>query len=529
MKADQVHLGVRFLLPYGAIMDDSGKTREQLIEELRALREVAALQSDGSTLDTLYASLVASAMDAIILIDDHQTIVEFNAAAEQIFGYQAAAVIGKPMDRLLPDRFQHGHRRHVERFGETKISSRTIRSLGMQAGRRANGEEFPLEISISHIQSGGRIYFAAILRDTSERAALENLVIRQYDSLNTLYLISMELLRRRDIKDLLQFIVDSAVKLMDASYCEILLPEGEELVAQAYTRNDPFRAGNRLSRSTGPLSWQAFKTELPAIVEDYSTWPQRSTIYGKETFHAAAAIPILIANKCIGVLGLSRNQAGYKFDEESILTATRLSASIALAIENSRLYEEVNRLATFDELTGVYNRRSLFEIGRREVLASIRYNRPLSALMLDLDHFKNINDTWGHPTGDQVLREVAREMNNQIRSTDLVGRCGQLDDRDATVVMGRYGGEEFGIFLPHTQQEGALVAAERIRSAIERMTFQPDGEFSPSASAFRVTVSIGIATLESQSDTLDRLISRADHALYGAKNSGRNCIRISQA
>lgn len=249
-------------------------------------------------------------------------------------------------------------------------------------------------------------------------------------------------------------------------------------------------------------------------------------MYENESFHAAAAIPIMVAGKCIGVLGLTRNQAGYKFDEENILAATRLTASIALAIENSRLYQEVRRLATIDELTGVHNRRSLLEIGGREVQSSLRYNRPLGALMLDIDHFKHINDTWGQPTGDYVLREVAREITNQVRGTDMIGRYGIPGEND-TSIMGRYGGEEFCIFLPQTHSDGSVTAAERIRAAIERMTFQPVRETGTSLSRFQVTVSIGIATLGQQYDSLDLLLSRADQALYEAKNSGRNCIRIS--
>jgi PAS domain S-box-containing protein len=510
---------------FGEIMDDTGKSREQLIDELEVLRNLVAFQKDSLSSQMLYSRLVASAMDGIILIDDRQNIVEFNAAAGEIFGYQAAEVLGKPIDVLMPDRFQQNHRMHIQQFGENEETSRTNMSLGKQVGRRADGVEFPMEISISHILSGGQNYYAAIFRDTGERVRLENLIVRQYDSLNTLHLISLELLSSRNIKELLQFIVEEALKLLDASFCEILLPEEDELVAQAFTWHDPFLGGNRFSRTTGPLSWKAFDTGLPAVVEDYSNWSQRSTIYEKESFHAAASIPIMIAGKCIGVLGLTRNKPGYKFDEESILTAARLAASIALAIENSRLYEEVQRLATMDELTGVHNRRSLLEMGRREVLTSLRYNRPLSALMLDIDHFKRVNDTWGHPTGDRVLREVAAEINNRVRATDLVGRYGNFEESDTTI-MGRYGGEEFAIFLPHTQQDGALIAAERIRAAIEQKGFQPNGEAELASVNFHVSVSIGIATLDSQFDTLDLLLSRADRALYEAKNAGRNCVRI---
>lgn len=501
-------------------MKDQNKTRPQLLDELDALRQIIILQTDTDLAQTLHSNLVASAMDAIILVDSNQNILEFNAAATKIFGYDFMEVVGYPLAMLMPERFQELHKQHMQRFGETGMTSRTMQSLGTLNGRRKNGEEFPMEVSISNIQFHGKNYYSAILRDISGRVVLENLIIRQYDSLNTLHLITLDLLNRRDIKDLLQFIVDQVQKLLEVSYCEILLPDGEELVAKAYTRNNPFLSGNRLTRQTGPLSWRAFDTTQPAIVEDYSNWVHRSRIYDGESFHAAAAIPILIAGRCIGVLGLTRDKPGYGFDEEQILTATRLAASIALAMENSRLYQEINRLATIDELTGVHNRRSVLEIGERELQRCLRFDSPLCVVLLDVDHFKHVNDTWGHASGDLVLRSISDEVTKQIRKTDTVGRYADVNE-DAGNIMGRFGGEEFVILFPDTPLEGALIVANRIRSAIEKLML-----IAEDSTRFHVTASLGIALLNPKFDSLSDAINHADHALYEAKEAGRNRVRI---
>jgi PAS domain S-box-containing protein len=497
-------------------MRDTQKTKAQLIEDLQALRK-----GDQRAAETIRSGILASAVDAIIVTDEQHDIVQFNAAAEGVFGYSFEAVRGKPVHMLLPEPLRDLHRAHIRKFGESGVASRTMRSLGALSGLRADGKIISIEASVTQTMAEGRKYFAVILRDVSERHNLEDLILRQTESLNTLHLITLNLLNRRDIADLLQFIVDQAVKLLEVSYCEILLPDGEELVAQAFTRDKPFAAGNRFTRQEAHLSWQVFETGKPAVIDDYATWPHRHTIYEKEHFHAAAALPLLVNNQCIGVLGVTRDKSGYKFNEEQILTGTRLAAIAALAIENSRLLIEVQRLAITDELTGAHNRRSLMEIGEREAQRAKRYGRALSMLMFDLDHFKRINDTWGHPAGDVVLRGVAQEAMKQIRRSDTIGRYADAQGAGENII-GRFGGEEFGILLPETPLDGALIVAERIRQSVERAAFEsPD---QPGAQ-LHVTVSVGASCLTGEADTFSSLLSRADHALYTAKESGRNRVR----
>lgn len=394
-----------------------------------------------------------------------------------------------------------------------------MHSLRALSGLRANGQIFPIEASISRAAVEDELFLGVIVRDISERENFESLIIRQYDSLNTLHLITLDLLNRRDIKDLLQFIVDEAVKLLEVSYCEILLPDEGTLVAQAFTRKSPFAGGNRFTREQANLSWQVFDTGLPVVVEDYSTWPHRQKIYESESFHAAAGLPLLVRGQTIGVMGLTRDKPGYKFTEEQILTATRLAAIAALAIENSRLLLEVRRLATTDELTGIHNRRSLMELGEREIQRAIRYERALSVIMLDVDHFKHVNDAWGHAAGDAVLRDVAQESAGQIRRTDTIARYGSPVENTQNII-GRFGGEEFGILLPETTLAGAQIVAERIRAAMQRHDFKvplPSGMMeTASRSYIHVTVSLGVSSLISKSDRLTDLLARADHALYMA-------------
>lgn len=183
-----------------------------------------------------------------------------------------------------------------------------------------------------------------------------------------------------------------------------------------------------------------------------------------------------------------------------------------LARINRELQEALareRRAARSDELTGIANRRHFFVTAAPLFEVARRYRQPLAAVMLDLDHFKQVNDSHGHQAGDQALRHVAAVARQHLRECDL---------------FARYGGEEFVILLPATGGEGALCAAERIRAAIAAQPLVVDGR------TIRVTVSAGIAEIVTEGDSLERMIGRADRALYAAKGGGRNrCRLISEA
>lgn len=169
--------------------------------------------------------------------------------------------------------------------------------------------------------------------------------------------------------------------------------------------------------------------------------------------------------------------------------------------------ELLAKLAAFDDLTGSYNRRSMFHHLEAELSRSRRYGRNLAVLMADIDHFKKVNDQHGHLVGDQALRWVASTLQNELRSMDFL--C-------------RYGGEEFCAILPETSQPGAARAAERIRAALERQVFAVDGL------NLSLTISVGGASwTPADKQEIPDLLARADRALLDAKRSGRNQVQIA--
>lgn len=175
--------------------------------------------------------------------------------------------------------------------------------------------------------------------------------------------------------------------------------------------------------------------------------------------------------------------------------------------ERKQLEQELQRMATYDMLTGVYNRQSLEKAASTEVERALRYGHPLSVLVIDIDHFKSVNDTRGHAGGDSVLRAFAQLLSAHTRQPDTVAR---------------YGGEEFVVLLPELDLENALQLAERLRDKIAQTPMTIDG-----ASRLHITVSIGVATLPNHGEDFGSLFKAADRALYQAKFDGRNRVKAA--
>jgi len=190
---------------------------------------------------------------------------------------------------------------------------------------------------------------------------------------------------------------------------------------------------------------------------------------------------------------------------QTIFFTLALIFTLLVIIYISNIYFKMRRKAFIDPLTGLYNKRALKKILNQEISRAQRFNHPLTIVMMDLDHFKNYNDTNGHVAGDKLLQKFARLIQNQIREIDNVAR---------------YGGEEFTIILPETTHNQAVRLAERIRRKIESTKFK-GGKTQPLG---KVTVSMGLATFKSPHGDQKELIHQADELLYQAKLAGRNIL-----
>jgi diguanylate cyclase (GGDEF)-like protein len=216
-------------------------------------------------------------------------------------------------------------------------------------------------------------------------------------------------------------------------------------------------------------------------------------------------VPLRAGGRSLGALDL---RLGEVLREEDVKVVELLAATVAVALQNAHLYQETQRLATTDALTGLSNYRHFHDLLALEVQRARRMDYPVGLIIMDLDHFKLVNDRHGHPMGDVVLRQVAEQMRKRLRRTDVVGRLG---------------GEEFGAILPGDGLAEVAIVAEKLRRAVEEL---PPLQGGTTSNPTMVTLSLGGASLNADEVAADVLVSCADQALYEAKRNGRNQVRL---
>jgi two-component system, cell cycle response regulator len=229
---------------------------------------------------------------------------------------------------------------------------------------------------------------------------------------------------------------------------------------------------------------------------------------------ASAGIWTASMPSALGVLALYDRLGSDEFDDSDVTTLRTFAGQAAVAVDNVRVHQEAQRLSLTDPLTGLWNYRYLQESVRREVERASRFQRMLAVLAMDLDRFKEVNDTYGHGAGDAVLVEFARRVRLGLREVDLAFR---------------QGGEEFVVLLPETDWAGAIVVAERLGSIIRGAPVEiPSGGAQDAPVRVPITVSIGVAVYPDHATTAQQVLDAADDALYAAKAAGRDTFRVAE-
>ena|GEM_PF-349973 len=254
---------------------------------------------------------------------------------------------------------------------------------------------------------------------------------------------------------------------------------------------------------------EALETELLGDLEAvgvrlrgrFKTYVHDGTSAAGETgTRPIAAVPVIYHDRTMGALMVTSDDPRRLWQENELMLLRTVADQVAVAVNHARLFEQTQRQALTDGLTGCFNRR-FFEIQlERDMHLATRMRQPVSLILLDIDHFKRVNDTHGHDAGDIALRIIANALREEVRGVDTAAR---------------YGGEEFAIILPQAGPEGALVVAERLRARIERTEVPGVGA---------ITASLGVATFPLDASSRDLLVTTADRALYQAKRTGRNLV-----
>lgn len=268
---------------------------------------------------------------------------------------------------------------------------------------------------------------------------------------------------------------------------------GDEARQLTINRSDPFF---QIAKNHGGC------VQLPAVRELSET----SDFLQKVLANKGQAIATLThRNETLGlvVIGGKHNMALFTDPEMEVFSV--LTSFLSVAVGNARLYSRIERISVTDPLTGLFNRRFLENNLDKEVARARRFNRHLSLVMLDVDHFKNYNDRMGHLNGDRLLRNLGRVLKTSIRTCDVVAR---------------FGGEEFCIILPEISSPGAISFSERLRQSVLKHPFRRK-EVQPGG---HISISVGTATYPGDADRTEELLQKADVAMYKAKRSGRNRV-----
>jgi diguanylate cyclase (GGDEF)-like protein len=402
------------------------------------------------------------------------------------------------------------------------VGDEVIGTLGcdsIEAQREFNAGEISLAVTIANlvaikIEQARLLEVERRTRQEAERQAEElRLQARRMELLNEITLCSLSRslsrsLSQPNLPEMLDAIANRLCCLVQADGAYISLWDGSA-GAPVPAAGCGMKKNEFLSLQFRPgdcsLTGEALRLGRSIVFEDVSSCAHAAQ-------HAAAsilgrsilAVPLIADGKKLGAALINFKEL-HPFTPDEMALCEQAAGQIALAIAKVKLFEETQRLAITDELTGIYNRRGLYELGRREVERALRFHRPLSAIMLDIDHFKRFNDVYGHAIGDQVLHNLAQRIQNTVRDIDIVGR---------------YGGEEFVVLLPENELSTAGLVAERLHS---RIVEQP---IPTRAGALSITVSIGVASAALGVRDLDTLIKHADVALYRAKETGRNRVSV---
>ena len=441
------------------------------------------LESTGA--EALYRNLFEASADAIVVCDEEGRIAMANSAAERLLGHSAAALLGRPVEVIIPSRFV-AHGRHRAVFAESPRPRTMGLGMSLQA-LHADGREIPVEVALTPVKTGTRSWVAAAIRDLRGRPQGPDALRVQATAL------------RSAANGIVITDRSGTITWVNPAACEITGYAADELVGQ-HTRL--LRSGQHDQDFYANL-WQTItrgETWSGTIVnrrKDGSLYPEEQTI----------APVVDDTGQTTHYISIKQDVSARRAAEEAL---ARAHAELAVRIaEIESLNRKLREAAIHDPLTGLFNRRYLEEVITRDVARASRSGEPLAVTALDLDRFKEVNDTLGHLAGDRVLRALARTLRSNVRKSDLVCRTG---------------GDEFVVILPGSTLEAAHERAETWRSKFAASEID-----TGAGSRIRCTVSIGVAVFRAQEERIHDTLGRADAVLYEAKRLGRNRIVLAAA
>jgi diguanylate cyclase (GGDEF)-like protein len=337
---------------------------------------------------------------------------------------------------------------------------------------------------------------------------------RTVDELAILNEIGKALTSSLDTGEVMHVILAKVSELLKPRNWSVLLKDentGELFFHAAVGTGSDQLLGLRVNPGEGIAGWVS-QHNKGLLVPDVHKDDRFSARFDAATrFHTSSilAVPLAFKGRMLGVIELVNGAGDNAFKEEDLKILSTVGEFAAIAIENARNFHKVQELTVLDDHTGLFNSRHMKRQLESEVVRATRFGHPVSLIFFDLDHFKRVNDTYGHPAGSQVLHEVGRLLLRTLRSTD---------------VPVRYGGDEFVILMPETSKDQAVAAALRICAEIGREPFLSDQAHGP----IHLTASVGVAAFPDDARDPGNLLRKADEAMYRVKAAGRAGVQAAE-
>lgn len=485
-------------------------------------------------------AVLQGALDGVITLDEEGRVTDFNPAAERAFRCARADTVGRTFADLVAPGTPRDPRRPGFPHGLGAESGQRVETTAV----RADGSEFPAEVSVTTIEGQGPTTFCAFLRDITERRQADEALRRVRDELQR----RVEE-RTAELKEANEKLVDWVDELQQRAQDLQRLSEFGDLLRACHGIDEAYAVVSRMGPALFPSHAAVLCMLSPShpLLESVAAWgdpPPVEQVFtpddcwalrrgrphvverdadarlvcphvGRYVPAETICVPMMAQGAALGVLHLAEqvDPADRVLARPAIGAARRqlavtVAEQLALALSNLRLQESLREQAIRDPLTGLFNRRYMEESLERELRRAARRGASLGVVMLDVDHFKRFNDRHGHPAGDTLLREMGSLLQGQTRGEDLA--C-------------RYGGEEFVLILVEASLQDTHERASQLRAEAHTLRIEHGREaLGP------VTLSLGVAVYPDHGTTAERILAAADAALYRAKASGRDRVMVAE-
>lgn len=491
-----------------------------------------------------------------LVLDTELRVVRFNAASERALGKRFDEVLGKPCFEVLPD---------LSEISDCKACERVI-AMGVPTEVKdveifdhSRNRKFIFDFQVDPIvgDDGNLAGVSLVGLDVTERFKLRRKLARHNEDLKTLHDTSNALRKTMDLEKAFMIIASALTSEEGGGYDKALILVIDQdreflrgrMAVDSLGLDSAHGIWRSLTSHDGPLDkmlqsaypvlakrWGELTDKIKEVripIEDPSGLLIHAMRTAESVTHETpreqglqhlrlanqflerfpmncfAAAPLKTDQDAIGVIVVDSSSRPRRFSPERLNMLKMFASQAALAINNGLIFQNVLERAQKDSLTRLYNHGHFQESLRNEIERAKRYNYPVSLVMLDIDHFKKFNDSYGHQTGDMVLKQTALVLTAGVRVTDMAAR---------------YGGEEFALLLPQTNHEHAMDLATRMCAGVARKVTV----IGPKGERLGVTASFGVATFPAHAQSAAEIVSIADEALYYSKRNGRNQVRSAE-